>query len=77
MYRTALQLLLSTRTKDLTREEAILKTLTFRRGPGVVLTTDESVPFHMKLPPLQDIAFVHVLACSIFRMGPCFVLTTD
>jgi hypothetical protein len=54
-----------------------LKTLTFRRGPGVVLTTDESVPFHMKLPPLQDIAFVHVLACSIFRMGPCFVLTTD
>jgi hypothetical protein len=48
----------------------------FRGGPNIVLTTDQSDPFHpMKLLHLQDIGFVHLL--PIFRRGPCIVLTTD
>ena len=42
-----------------------------------MLTTDQSVPFHMKLSPLQDSGFVHVLLCAFFKRGSDIVLTTD
>jgi hypothetical protein len=42
-----------------------------------MLTTDQNVSFHMKLPPLQDNSFVHFLPCASFRRRPKIVLTTD
>ena len=42
----------------------VLPSASLRRGTNFLLTTDQSVPFNMKLPPPQDIGFLSMF-CSV------------